>query len=117
MITSEISLKDLGRESFDGSITLHGNGNGTRTGTGTKWKVQYAVEMFTLVQDRDRDQDLLFSYCASLIPCTSPSPMLCDCTLSIKKTAAECVVSCKFVFLGTTDCLTKCLYSLLNWNS
>ena len=32
----------------------------TGTGTGTKWKVPYAVEMFTLVGDRNRDQDPLF---------------------------------------------------------
>ena len=33
------------------------NGNGI--GTETKRKVQYAVEMFTLVQDRDTDQNLM----------------------------------------------------------
>ena len=45
-----------------GLVTLHGNGNGT--GAETKWEVdlQYAVEMFTLVEDRDRDQGLIISY-------------------------------------------------------
>ena len=36
-------------------------GDRTWTDVETKWKVQYYVEMFTLVWDRDRDQDPLFS--------------------------------------------------------
>ena len=33
--------------------------NRTETDTGTKWKVKYHVKMFTLIQDRNRDQDAL----------------------------------------------------------
>ena len=42
----------------NGIFTLHGKGTGTNTGT--KLKVQYHVEMLTVIQDKDRDWDLLF---------------------------------------------------------
>ena len=42
----------------NGIFTLHGNGTGNNTWT--KLKVQYHVEMLTVVQDKDRDWDLLF---------------------------------------------------------
>ena len=54
----------------NGLVTLHGNGNGI----GTKWEVQYAVEMFTLVEDRDGDQDLLFPIVPVRFPTLAPVP-------------------------------------------
>ena len=88
MITSEISLEDLGRKPFDDLITLHGNG--TRTSTGTRWKVQYAVKMFTLIQDRDRDQDLLFPIVPVSFPLPLPVPCCVTVPSAIKKTAVVC---------------------------
>ena len=54
----------------NGLVTLHGNG----IGTGTKWEVQHAVEMFTLVEDRDGDQDLLFPIVPVPFPTSAPVP-------------------------------------------
>ena len=64
----------------NGLVTL----NKPRTGTGIKWKVQYAVEMFTMVWDRDRDKNIV-SYCASPIPCTGASPIPVQCDFTIRR--------------------------------
>ena len=47
------TMKELWCVHTDGIFTMHGDG--------TKWKVQYHVEMFILVQDRDGNQDPMYS--------------------------------------------------------
>ena len=58
-----------------GLYTLHGNGN--RTGTKTKRKIYYNVEIFTLVLDRNRNQDPLFP----IVPVLFPLPSLVPCSV------------------------------------
>ena len=65
-----------------GSVTLHRHRTGIGTGTGTKWKVMYAVEMFTLVRDRDRDQNLLFPIVPVSFPALVTGPLQCDHTIT-----------------------------------
>ena len=55
--------------------------NGTGTSTGTEWKLQYHVEIFTLVLDKDRDQDPLFL----IVPVAFPVLVLVPCTVGEKK--------------------------------
>ena len=44
-----------------------------------QWMLTYCVEMFTLVQDRDRAQGRMISYCYSPVPCTDPCPGSVQC--------------------------------------
>ena len=41
------------------------------------------LEMFILVQDRDRNQALLFPICVSSVICTSPTPVFAQCQQAI----------------------------------
>ena len=43
-----------------------------------QWVLIYDAEMFTVVQDRDIHQDLLFSYRTSPVPCTGPCLEKCE---------------------------------------
>ena len=117
MITSEISLADLRREPFDDLITLHGNG--TRTSTLYRDQMENTVccgNVHTSLR-QGQGPGPIVSYCAVSFPVLVPVPCCVTAPGAIKKTAAEYVVPGKYIFLGTADYLTKCLVSLMNWNS
>ena len=56
--------------------------NGTGTGQGERdwdqWVLTYCAEMFTLVRDRERNQDPLFTIVLFQFPVAVPIPLPCS---------------------------------------
>ena len=57
--------------------------NGAGTGTGAGCKIKYKIEMFTLVGNRDRNQNPLFPIVPVVFPVPVPFPFLCSVTTII----------------------------------